>query len=131
MNEMPVTAVLAAGLSIWMVILSWDVVKYRRIAGVSIGDDDNGRLRRKIRAQANLTEYAPLFTILIGLCELHGANAWVIAALALVFGAGRIAHGYALAFTEKNVIGRVGGMALTFAAIIIASVLTVGMLALG
>lgn len=77
---------------------------------------------RRVRAQANLTEYAPLFVVLIGLSELQNGNIVVNTALALAFLGGRLAHGYALAFTAKNVPGRIGGIALTFLSMALGSI---------
>ncbi|MFK7877570.1 MAG: MAPEG family protein, partial [Paracoccaceae bacterium] len=113
---LPITTLLASTLLAWLLVLSFWVIRLRQSGGASLGDGDDETLRRRIRAQANLTEYAPLFVILIAVLELQNGNAVILALLSVVFCLGRLAHGYSLAFTDGNAIGRVGGMGLTLAA---------------
>jgi len=120
--SLPVTTYLAVSLSFWLLVLSWAVIKTRETTKTSLGQGNDQSLLRRVRAQANLTEYAPLFVILIGLSELQDGNVFVIAVLAFAFLAGRLAHGYALAFTEKNVLGRVGGIALSLLSMALGSI---------
>jgi len=54
-----------------------------------------------------------VFVILIGIAELHADSSIIVAILALAFVLGRIAHGYALAFTENFPKGRFLGMVTT------------------
>lgn len=119
---LPVTTYLAVSLSFWLLILSWAVIKTRKTTKTSLGQGDDQTLTRRVRAQANLTEYAPLFVILIGLSELQNGNIFVIAVLSLAFLVGRLAHGYALAFTKKTVLGRVGGIALSLMSMALGSI---------
>ncbi len=114
--SLPITTFLASTLLAWLLVLSWRVIRFRQSGGASLGDGGDKALQRKIRAQANLTEYAPLFVILMALLELQRGNVAVLALLSVTFLLGRLAHGYALAFTDGNVIGRVGGMGLTLGA---------------
>lgn len=113
---LPVTSLLTITLVTWLLILSWRVIRHRRSGGASLGDGGDVALQRKIRAQANLTEYAPLFVLLIGATEIQGGNTVILAVLSCTFVLGRLAHGYAFAFTSGNMIGRVGGMGLTLVA---------------
>lgn len=115
-TSLPITTLLASTLLAWLLILSWRVIKFRQSGGTSLGDGGDKALQRRIRAQANLTEYAPLFVILIAILEIQSGNALILALLSLTFLVGRLAHGYALAFTDGNVMGRVGGMGLTLGA---------------
>ncbi len=114
--SLPITTFLASTLLAWLLVLSWRVIRFRQSGGASLGDGGDKALQRKIRAQANLTEYAPLFVILMALLELQRGNVAFLALLSVAFLLGRLAHGYALAFTDGNVIGRVGGMGLTLGA---------------
>lgn len=114
--SLPITTLLACALLAWLLVLSWRVIRFRQSGGASLGDGGDKTLKRRIRAQANLTEYAPLFVVLIALLELQGGNVAVLALLSVAFLLGRLGHGYALAFTDGNVIGRVGGMGLTLGA---------------
>lgn len=113
---LPITTLLASTLLAWLLVLSWRVIRFRQSGGASLGDGGDKALQRRIRAQANLTEYAPLFVVLIAFLELQHGNFAVLALLSVAFLLGRLAHGYALAFTDGNVIGRVGGMGLTLGA---------------
>lgn len=117
--SVPITTILASGLAFWLLVLSWTVINVRGKTGVALGEGDSAFLQRKTRAQANLTEYAPLFLILVGLAELQGGNSIAIWVLAGMFFVGRLAHGYALAFTKGNPAGRVGGIGLTLVSIAI------------
>ncbi|WP_171182100.1 MAPEG family protein [Ruegeria sp. HKCCD8929] len=114
--SLPITTFLASSLLGRLLILSWRVIRARQSGGPSLGDDGDKSLQRKIRAQANLAEYAPLFVVLIAILELQDGNWIILTILSLMFLAGRLAHGYALAFTQRNVTGRLGGMGLTIAA---------------
>lgn len=118
----PVTTYLAVSLSFWLLILSWTVIKTRKTTKTSFGQGNDKALTRRVRAQANLTEYAPLFVILIGLSESQNGDTFVITVLAVAFLVGRLAHGYALAFTERNVLGRVGGIALSLLSMALGSI---------
>jgi uncharacterized membrane protein YecN with MAPEG domain len=118
--SLPITTLLASTLLVWLVVLSWRVIRFRQSGGASLGDGGDKTLQRRIRAQANLTEYAPLFVVLVALLELQRGNVAVLALLSVAFLLGRLAHGYALAFTDGNVLGRVGGMGLTLGASVLA-----------
>ncbi len=74
-------------------------------------------LQRRIRGQANLIEYAPIALILLALLEYQQAPGWFVWAMATLFLAGRIFHGYAFGFSSYSSIGRVGGTAMTLLAL--------------
>ena len=114
--SLPITTLLASTLLAWLIVLSWRVIRFRQSGGASLGDGGDKALQRRIRAQANLTEYAPLFVVLIAMLELRNGHEVILALLSFTFLVGRLAHGYALAFTDGNTIGRVGGMGLTLGA---------------
>ena len=86
------TAVSASILSFLYVNLSLNVIGYRRKYGISIGDGDHEDFLRAIRAQANLTEYAPIGLILLACLELNQAPLWLTSVLATVFVLGRLIH---------------------------------------
>ena len=118
--SLPISTTLACALLAWLLILSWRVIQGRRSSGASLGDGGDTTLERRIRAQGNLTEYAPLFVVLIAILELQGGSALVLSCLSLAFVLGRLGHGVALAFTTGNVAGRIGGMLLTLGSIALA-----------
>ena len=112
--ELPITTILASLSAIWLFVLSGHVIQQRRSAGVSLGAGDDPVLLRRTRAQANLTEYAPIFILMIGLSELQHGNAYVIATIASLFMIARLAHGYALSFSENSPRARFLGTVFTF-----------------
>jgi len=120
---MPVVSIYAGILGFWLVILSTRVVLFRRRARVNLGHGGNDELERRIRAQANLAEYAPMGLILIGLLEFSGWPLAAVHALGVLLVAGRLLHGWTLSFTTGSGVGRVGGMALTLTAIGIAAIM--------
>lgn len=109
-----ITMLLACGLSAWLVLLSAAVIQQRRAPKAEPGSDGEKWLERRIRAQANLTEYAPLFVILIGLAEFTAGPTIGLIVLAAMFMIGRLAHGYGMAFTLHSPANRMAGTALTF-----------------
>lgn len=122
------TTILYAGaLGIVFLVLTMRVIQQRGSSGISLGDDGDTALIRRIRAHANFVEYTPLTLILIGLLEAQGlGNLW-LHALGGALLVGRVMHGYAFSFTEHSPIGRSGGIALTLLSLAIASALALWM----
>ncbi len=115
--SLPVTSVLAFVMAGWFLVLSARVIVVRRRDRVSLGDGGNKMLNRRIRAQGNFAEYAPLGIILSALAEVQGANVLALGVLAGMLAVGRLMHGYALSFAGVSTVGRTGGMVLTLIAI--------------
>ena len=126
---LPITTLLSSTLAIWLFVLSWAVIKVRRSLNISLGDGGNKIMKRRMRAQGNLVEYAPLFVIMIALAELQGGNPIIVSVLAAAFLTGRLAHGYALAFTEKNKKLRKLGMMATLCGIAATAIFNLALLA--
>ena len=70
-------------------------------------------LDRAIRAQGNLTEYAPMMLILLYLLETLGQSAWTLHVLGSLFLLGRLMHGICFGFMTSSMPLRIGGTALT------------------
>lgn len=115
-----ITTLLTCGLSLLLIVLSWRVIAQRRVSGSSLGDGGDPALTRRIRAQGNLVEYAPLFVVLVGLGEIQSGGSLTLAAIAMLFFLGRLAHGYALAFSENFPPGRFWGTVATYLAYLLA-----------
>lgn len=109
-----ITTLLATTLTIWLMVLSIRVISLRGKTGTSLGAGDVPALERRIRAQGNLTEYAPMFVILIGLAEIQDGSQIVLGGISILFLAARLSHGYALSFSENSPAARLFGMATTF-----------------
>ena len=112
-----------AGLSgILLLILSARVILYRRSNRISIGTSEDRLLERRIRAQGNLVEYAPLVLIILWLLEAGGTSGWLIHALGGALLLGRVMHGLALSAAAPKPVLRIGGMALTLTVLAVGSV---------
>jgi len=109
-------------IALLFVALSARVIAYRRQAGISLGDAENPHMRRRIRAQANCAEYAPIGLLLLFMLETQGASAAMLHLLGATLFAGRFLHGSALSSDRQWIFGRQAGMLLTFAMIVIAAV---------
>lgn len=102
--------------------LSIHVIRGRRMFGAGLGDADNIDMKRRIRAQANLAEYAPMFLILLGYSEHNGLPVWAVHLLGVVFVVGRVMHAYSVLKAEQydqhkltaNPVWRIRGMICTF-----------------
>lgn len=116
------TSIYAAVIGLMLIGLSIYIIKSRRTFGAALGDADNIEMTRRIRAQANLTEYAPIFLILLGFAEHNGLPLWAIHLLGIIFLAGRMMHAYSLIRAERydqyrltiNPVWRIRGMICTF-----------------
>ena len=120
---MPVITIYAGILGLWLVILSVRVIALRRGGSVSLGDGGDERLQRRIRAQGNLTEYAPIGLILLFALESAQASNLILHALGTTLVVARLLHGWAMSFTTGNSFGRFWGTLLTFIMIGVASIL--------
>lgn len=124
-----ITLFYAAIIAIWLVALSARVIVYRRGNRVEIGSDQSRTLDFRIRAQGNLTEYAPFALLLLALIELHGLPGWGVHILGLLLLAGRLLHGWSFSFANGNMRARVLGMVLTLTMILACSVIALGFVA--
>ncbi len=119
---MTITLLYASLLALWFVILSVRVIRYRGAASISLGDGGDPVLQRRIRGHGNFVDYVPLALVLMGLLEIAGAGTLLLHTIGGLLLVGRLAHGWALSFTDSSPLGRTGGMVLTFAALIIGAV---------
>jgi len=126
---MPVTMLYAGLLGALLVVLSARVIMTRRRDSVNLGHDGNPTLARRVRAQGNLIEYAPMILIMLGALEFSGLPAPVLHGLGLTLLAGRLLHGWALSFTTGSSFARVTGIALTLTVLGIATGLCLWMFA--
>lgn len=119
---MQITILYAGLLGLLLLILSIRIINVRRSPeGTSLGDGGNVDMQRRIRAQGNLVEYAPLCLVMIGLLEGAGQPGWFIHALGIALTLGRYMHGYALSKPTGSVLGRRGGMLLTLIVLLVGS----------
>ena len=114
-----ITPLYAALLTLLMIALSVRVVLYRRAKMISVGDSDDKALLKRIRAQGNCVEYAPVGLILLLIAELQGAPGIALHAIGLILLAGRLMHAIGFSRTPQIIPLRVAGMALTYAALLL------------
>lgn len=108
-----VSPLYAALTAVIFLILSARVILYRRANLISLGDNGDKNLLKRMRAQANCAEYAPLGLVLLVLTELAGAPALAVHIAGLMLVAGRGLHAYGFASTPQIMIFRQIGMVLT------------------
>lgn len=126
-----ITSIFASILALMLVWLSVNVIKGRRTLKIGVGDDNNMQLTLRIRAQANLAEYAPIFIILLGFSEYLGLYKWAVILFGIAFVIGRILHAYSLLVAEKydgnklttNPKWRILGMVIIFNCLIFLSII--------
>jgi len=119
---MTITLIAASFLGLLLIYLSYNVSKQRLRAKVSVGDGGDENLANAIRAQANLTEYAPIALILFALLEFRNANSVMVLVLASAFVLGRYMHGLSFGKFEGRNPFRLWGTLLTWLSILVASV---------
>lgn len=90
------TALTAAALAVLLVFLSVATIRMRMKHGAAYGDGGQHGLTCAIRAHGNLTEYAPIGIILIGLLELSGASHPALAITAAAFVVARVLNAWGL-----------------------------------
>jgi uncharacterized protein len=115
-----VTSFAAAILAILLVVLTMLTVIARTRFKVTLSDNGELALIKFIRAHGNLTEFAPIFLILLTLIEInHFLSPFWLWITAIVFIIGRFSHAISLLFIEPKTLRlRVFAMALTFISIL-------------
>lgn len=87
-----VTAIACCLLVFLLIVLTIRVSILRHAEGVLLGNGNNTRLERAVRAQGNLAESAPTALLLMLLLEFSGASMSVIAGLSATYLGSRLAH---------------------------------------
>ncbi|WP_341234222.1 MAPEG family protein [uncultured Sulfitobacter sp.] len=118
---LPITSIYAALTALIFLTLSIRVIIYRRANIISLGDSGDKNLLKRMRAQANCAEYAPLALILLMLSELAGAPSLALHVLGILLVAGRALHAIGFASTPQKIILRQLGMAMNIAMITFAA----------
>ena len=115
----PVTAIYASVLALLFVGLSARVILYRRATRQGLGDHGDKSLLKRMRAQANCAEYAPMGVLLLGIAELNGAPVVALHVLGATLLAGRVLHAVGFSRSPQVMGFRVGGMGLTLGMILV------------
>jgi uncharacterized protein len=113
-------AALYTGILILMgIVLQWRVIGFRRTKKIGIGDGQDKELARAIRVHGNFAENVPFVLAGLVMLALIGAPTVVIHGVGLLAVVGRTAHAFGLTQSAGSSVGRVGGMIMTFTALII------------
>ena len=115
-----ITALYAAVIGVWAVILANYVSINRGKLQVLLGDGGKPELAAIIRRHANLLENVPLALILMGLAEASGLSATWMHILGVVLIISRLVHPFGITTAPKlnplRVVGAVGTHAVTLVA---------------
>ena len=98
----PITAIYAALLAIFLVILGGLVVRTRIREGIAIGDGGNKAMLAAIRVHANAVENIPIALLLMFLLEVNGGGPLALHACGEALLVGRFMHAFGL-FQRRNV----------------------------
>jgi uncharacterized membrane protein YecN with MAPEG domain len=111
--SLPITALYAGLMGLWLLGLGFAVIRQRRRHDVSVGDGGVRELELAIRAHGNACEYVPIALILLGLAEGMSAPGWVVHLFGLMLVAGRLLHGGYFLVGARQLNVRFVGMLLT------------------
>jgi uncharacterized membrane protein YecN with MAPEG domain len=125
--QMPsITAAYLGVLALIYVALCLQVVRLRRRHKAGFGDGGCEELRSAIRAHGHFAEYVPIITLMVALLEMSGLEAVKVHTLMGMLLVARLLHPlgmYATPNTLQFRIGRIGGMLLTIAPLIMSALL--------
>ncbi|MBT0956224.1 MAPEG family protein [Alphaproteobacteria bacterium KMM 3653] len=117
MPPLTITAIYAALITGIFLALSLRVIRYRRSHRLGLGDAGDKSLLKRMRAQANCAEYAPIGLILLALIEAQGTPGWVVHIFGLTLLIGRALHAYGFSASPPVMKLRIAGMMLTLFAL--------------
>jgi uncharacterized membrane protein YecN with MAPEG domain len=110
----PITALYAGVLALWLGWLGFQVGSTRSRTGISILHGDDMDLAEKVRRHANFTENVPLALILMGVLESNGAGAGLLHGLGIALVIARVAHPFGLHHDNMRHPLRAVGAGVTF-----------------
>ncbi len=128
---LPVTLTAAAAAAIINVWLMIRVGRIRAAEKISIGDEDNEPLIRRMRAQANFVESTPFVLILIAAIEISGRGSPWLAWIAGIYMLGRVAHGFGMdggALQKGRFVGTILTLLTQLGLAIVAVLISVGVM---
>jgi len=114
-----VTSLYASLLAILIIFLCLNVVKFRMVKKVGLGDNGDKAGQKVIRAHANAVEYIPVLLILMAIYEINGGLPVILHVLGVVTVVARIIHAMGLSKSGGTSFGRLYGAGLTFLVVLI------------
>lgn len=118
-----ITTLYAALLALLYIVLAAAVIRARYKHRVGIGDGGNEALARIVRVHGNFAEYVPFALLLLFFVDDGGVSPLLVHILGILLVAGRVLHAIGLGRTEGPSLGRLVGMVLTFAVILVCAAL--------
>ena len=118
-----ITPIYAFALTILLLALSANIIRFRRGNRIPLGDAGDADLIGRIRAQGNFVEYAPMGLVLMVLAELAGTTALWLHMVGICLLAGRLVHAWHMTYAPKKYVLRPVGIVLTFVALGLAAAL--------
>lgn len=100
-----------------LIIISAHVGLGRRKYKISLGDDGNDDMQRRIRAQGNFVEYTPMAMIGLLAMAMLGGSAVLLHGLGVIYTASRILHFLELGLgktSKGRLVGIIGTMLSLF-----------------
>ena len=128
MTVLPITSIFVAAACVMLVGLSLPVSLKRVSLKAPAGDAGDETLRRRIRAQGNFIEYAPLGLLALALIEFGGAGSTTVWGIGGGLAIGRVLH--AIGMWADITAGKALGTLLTYLALL-ASAISLAMLVAG
>ena len=122
----PITSIYAALLALLLLALAGRVVRVRLGQQIPLGTGGSEDMEQRVRVHGNLTEYAPIFLILLLATELGHAPVWLLHGTGIAFVAGRVMHAAGLSKVRGRSAGRVYGSVLSWTAIVVLAVYLLG-----
>jgi len=104
-----------------LVALTVRVVTWRRAQKIGIGDGADKEMLRRIRVHGNAVETLPIGLLLLVACELLGVAAIWLHGFGGSLLLGRLLHAYGLSGSAGPSFGRIVGMLMTMASIVLMS----------
>jgi uncharacterized membrane protein YecN with MAPEG domain len=120
MNSAPIVSRYAGLLALLFLVLTVQVIRFRRENKVILGSGGHNELERRRSAHSNFAEFVPLSLFLFFLLEARVCG-WVTHALCASLTLGRMLHAWGI--SKKVLRFRFIGMLLTLIPLIIAALL--------
>jgi uncharacterized protein len=109
-------------LILFAVVLQARVIRIRRTKLIGVGHGNDRELEKAVRVHGNFVENAGFGIAALILLAATSASIYIIHAVGLLLLIGRVAHAIGLTGSAGTSTGRVGGMVLTFTALVLAAV---------
>ena len=122
MITIPVSATFIGLNGLIFLYLSWQVVRWRQKAGVSLGDGGNPDLVQAVRVHGNFVEYTPFALLILVALEIMGGWSVALNLLGAALTLARLAHAWGLSRSTEATPGRFLGTLVTWLVILVGSI---------